>query len=80
MFPDGSSAIDGLFQALLTVLDEVGFYPAVIEAELEANLPFLSTTSLLVAAVRAGMGREEAHEAIRRHAVAAASFIVVAVM
>ncbi len=72
MLPDAFFAIDGLFQALLTVLDEVGFYPAVIEAELEANLPFLSTTSLLVAAVRAGMGREEAHEAIRRHAVAAA--------
>jgi adenylosuccinate lyase len=72
MLPDAFFAIDGLFQAFLTVLDEVGFYPAVIEAELEANLPFLATTSLLVEAVQAGMGREEAHEAIRRHAVAAA--------
>src|SRR5690606_22512838 len=39
---------------------------------LMVNLPFLATTRLLVAAVRAGSGRETAHEVIRRHAVAAA--------
>jgi adenylosuccinate lyase len=72
MLPDAFFAIDGLFQAFLTVLDEVGFYPAMIEHELMVNLPFLATTRLLVAAVRAGSGRETAHEVIRRHAVAAA--------
>lgn len=72
MLPDAFFAVDGLFQAFLTVLEEVGFYPAVIERELEENLPFLATTRLLVAAVQAGLGREEAHEVIRRHATAAA--------
>ncbi|MFP3913584.1 MAG: adenylosuccinate lyase [Actinomycetota bacterium] len=72
MLPDAFFATDGLFQSLLTVLDEVGFYPAVIAREMEEHLPFLSTTRLLVEAVRAGMGREAAHEAIRKHATAAA--------
>lgn len=72
MLPDAFFAVDGLFQAFLTVLDEVGFFPAMIGQELEANLPFLATTRLLVAAVQAGMGREEAHAVIRSHALAAA--------
>jgi adenylosuccinate lyase len=72
MLPDAFFAADGLLQGFLTVLDEVGFFPAVIEAELDANLPFLATTNLLVAAVREGMGREDAHEVIKRHAISAA--------
>ena len=70
--PDAFLAIDGLFQAFLTVLDEFGVYPAVVERELRRYLPFLATTRVLVAAVQAGMGREEAHEVIKEHAVAAA--------
>ena len=70
--PDAFFASDGLFETFLTVLDELGAYPAVIEAELERYLPFLATTKVLVAAVRAGVGREVAHEAIREHAVAVA--------
>ena len=70
--PDAFLAIDGLFQTFLTVLDEFGVYPAVVERELRRYLPFLATTRVLVAAVQAGMGREEAHELIKEHAVAAA--------
>ena len=70
--PDAFLAIDGLFQAFLTVLDEFGVYPAVVERELRRYLPFLATTRVLVAAVQAGMGREKAHEVIKEHAVAAA--------
>ena len=70
--PDAFLAIDGLFQTFLTVLDEFGVYPAVVERELRRYLPFLATTRVLVAAVQAGMGREEAHEVIKGHAVAAA--------
>lgn len=69
MLPDSFFAIDGMFQSFLVLLDEMGFFPAVIERELAANLPFLASSSLLVAAVRAGMGREAAHETIKRHAV-----------
>ena len=70
--PDAFLAIDGLFETFLTVLDDFGFYPAVIERELDRYLPFLATTKVLVAAVRNGVGREQAHEAIKEHAVAAA--------
>ncbi len=70
--PDAFFALDGLYETTLTVLDEFGAYPAVIARELDRYLPFLATTSVLMAAVRAGVGRETAHEAIKEHAVAAA--------
>lgn len=70
--PDAFFAIDGLLQTFLTVLDELGAYPAVIDRELQRYLPFLSTTRILMAAVQAGAGREVAHEVIKEHAVAAA--------
>ena len=70
--PDAFLAIDGLFETFLTVLDDFGAYPAVIERELDRYLPFLATTKVLMASVRHGVGREQAHEAIKEHAVAAA--------
>jgi adenylosuccinate lyase len=70
--PDAFFATDGLFQTFLTVLDEFGAFPAVIQRELDRYLPFLATTKVLMAAVRAGVGREAAHEAIKEHAVAVA--------
>ena len=70
--PDAFFAIDGLFQTFLTVLEDFGAFPAVITRELDDNLPFLATTKVLMAAVRAGVGRETAHEAIKEHAVAVA--------
>ena len=54
------------------MLDEFGAYPAVIARELDRYLPFLATTAVLMAAVRAGVGRETAHEVIKEHAVAVA--------
>ena len=70
--PDAFYAVDGLFQTFLTVLEEFGAFPAVIERELMRYLPFLTTTKVLMAAVRNGVGRETAHEAIKEHAVAVA--------
>ena len=70
--PDAFFACDGLFETFLTVLDEFGAYPAVIQRELDRYLPFLATTRILIAAVRAGVGRETAHEVIKEHAVAVA--------
>jgi len=70
--PDAFFAIDGQIETFLTVLDEFGAYPAVIQRELDRYLPFLATTRILIAAVRTGMGREAAHEVIREHAVAVA--------
>jgi adenylosuccinate lyase len=70
--PDAFFAIDGLLETFLTVLDEFGAFPAVIARELDRYLPFLATTKVLMAAIRAGVGREIAHEVIKEHAVASA--------
>jgi len=70
--PDAFYATDGLFETFLTVLDEFGAFPAVVQRELDRYLPFLATTKVLMAAVRAGVGREAAHEAIKEHAVSVA--------
>ena len=70
--PDAFYAADGLFETILTVLDEFGVFPAVVQRELDRYLPFLATTKVLTAAVRAGVGREQAHELIKEHAVAVA--------
>jgi len=70
--PDAFFALDGLFETFLSVLDDFGAFPAVIEAELQRYLPFLATTKVLMAAVRSGVGRETAHEVIKEHAVAVA--------
>ena len=70
--PDVFFAIDGMFETFLTVLAEFGAFPAMIDRELERYLPFLATTRILMAAVRAGVGRETAHEVIKENAVAVA--------
>ncbi|SOD62950.1 adenylosuccinate lyase [Streptomyces zhaozhouensis] len=70
--PDAFFAFDGLVETMLTVLDEFGVFPPVVARELDRYLPFLATTKVLMAAVRAGVGRESAHEAIKEHAVASA--------
>lgn len=70
--PDAFYALDGLFETFLTVLSDFGAFPAVVNTELQRYLPFLTTTKVLMAAVRAGVGRETAHEVIKEHAVAVA--------
>jgi adenylosuccinate lyase len=70
--PDAFFAADGQNETFLTVLDEFGAYPAMIDRELHRYLPFLATSKVLIAAVRAGMGREAAHQVIKEHAVAVA--------
>ncbi len=72
VLPDSFFAVDGLIETTLTVLNEFGVFEAVIDSELQRNLPFLATTALLMESVRAGVGREIAHERIKQHAVAAA--------
>jgi adenylosuccinate lyase len=72
VLPDASFACEGVLLTTMAVLDGFGAYPAVIDRELRRYLPFLATTKFLVAAVKAGMGREAAHEIIKEHAVAVA--------
>ncbi|MEN8772351.1 MAG: adenylosuccinate lyase [Akkermansiaceae bacterium] len=70
MLPDAFYAIDGLYETFLTILGQMDAYPAVIEKENTHYLPFLLTTTIMMEAVKAGVGRETAHEAIKEHAVA----------
>ena len=72
MLPDAFFATDGLLETMVTVLDQMDAYPAVIERENQHYLPFLLSTTIMMTAVKRGIGRETAHEVIKEHAVAAA--------
>jgi adenylosuccinate lyase len=62
---DAFFAIDGMIETTLTVLNEFCVFPAMIEKEIRTYLPFLATTKILMAAVKNGIGREDAHEVIK---------------
>jgi adenylosuccinate lyase len=68
--PDACFALDGLLETALTVLRQMEVFPAVIDRENAYYFPFLSTTTLLMEAVKNGAGREQAHAAIKEHALA----------
>ena len=70
--PDACLAIDGLCETCVSVLGGFGAFPAVADRELAQYLPFVATTRILMASVKAGSGRETAHEVIKEHAVATA--------
>lgn len=72
VLPDAFFALDGLFETTFAVLRDFGVFPAVVEAELTRYLPFVATPTLLMHAVRHGLGRETAHALIKEHAVATA--------
>ncbi|MBI9071021.1 MAG: adenylosuccinate lyase [Melioribacteraceae bacterium] len=67
--PDSFYAIDGMLETFLTIMDQIEVYPSVIEKENTHYFPFLSTTTILMEAVKKGTPREQAHKAIKEHAV-----------
>jgi adenylosuccinate lyase len=73
VLPDAFFALDGLYETLLTVLQQMDVYAASIERENRRYLPFLLSTTFMMEAVKAGVGRETAHEVIKEHAVAVAT-------
>ena len=70
VMPDAFFALDGLLETFLTILGQMEVYPEMTGAENARYLPFLSTTAFLMEAVKAGVGREVAHAAIKEHALA----------
>ena len=64
MLPDAFCAADGLLQTAIQILDELDVDEAALAAEFERFRGVLATTRLLTALVRAGMGREAAHEVL----------------
>ncbi|HZL99974.1 MAG TPA: adenylosuccinate lyase, partial [Planctomycetota bacterium] len=64
-------ATDAILQLLLNISRGLVVHPRVIQRHLEAELPFMASESMLMAAVAAGGDRQTLHEAIRRHSLAA---------
>ena len=70
--PEAFLALDGCLQIVVDVARGLVVYPRTIEAAVQAELPFMATEEILMAAVRAGGSRQDLHERIRQHALAAA--------
>lgn len=73
VIPELFLAVDGILEILINVTDGLVVYPKVIAAHLAAELPFMATENILMAAVKAGGDRQRLHEKIRRHSHAAAA-------
>ncbi len=69
--PEGFLAIDGILDLYLNIADGLVVYPKVIEAHLRSELPFMATENIMMDAVKAGGDRQELHERIRQHSMAA---------
>ena len=67
VIPDSFYVLDGLLHTFMTILQEFGAFDEKIKAELDEQLPLLATTKLLMECVKAGMGREVAHQIIKKH-------------
>ena len=74
VIPDAFYVIDGLLHTFMTILQEFGAFEDQIKSELEKNLPLLSTTKILMECVKSGMGREVAHELIKKHSTKSDNF------
>src|SRR5215218_868137 len=70
--PEPFLAIDGALQIVVNVCRGLVVYPKTIEAAVMAELPFMATEEILMAAVQAGGDRQALHEVIRKHSLAAA--------
>jgi len=73
VIPEAFLAVDGILEILINMLDGLVVYPKVIKSRVKAELPFMATENILMAAVKAGGDRQKLHEEIRRHSQAAAA-------
>ena len=73
--PEGFLAIDGILDLCLNVVDGLVVYPKVIEKHMMAELPFMATENIMMDAVKAGGDRQELHEKIRVHSMAAGKVV-----
>ena len=75
LIPESFLAVDGMLQIIVQVARGLVVYPRVMQARLDAELPFMVTEDILMAAVAAGGDRQALHERIRRHSQAAAETV-----
>jgi adenylosuccinate lyase len=73
--PGSFLALDGLLETFATVLAEFRISESAVAIEIQRIAPFLATTTVLMEAVKAGAGREQAHEIIKEHSLAEADAI-----
>jgi len=74
VIPDSFYVLDGLLHTFMTILQEFGAFEEKIKAELEEQLPILATTKILMECVKAGMGREAAHQLIKKYSTTSGNF------
>ena len=70
--PEAFLATDALLNLYTNIAEGLVVYPKVIQAHLQRELPFMATENILMDAVKKGGDRQELHEAIRQHSMAAA--------
>jgi adenylosuccinate lyase len=75
VLPQAFLAADAVLILCQNVTTGLVVYPQVIAAQLAAELPFMASENVLMAAVAAGGDRQELHELIRRHSLAAAAVV-----
>ena len=68
VIPDSFYVLDGLLHTFMTILNEFGIFEENIKNELSEQLPLLATTNILMECVKSWMGREVAHEVIKKYA------------
>ena len=73
--PEGFLAIDGILDLYLNVVDGLVVYPKVIEQHLRRELPFMATENIMMDAAKRGASRQELHERVRVHSMAASKVV-----
>lgn len=73
--PEAFLAIDGILNLYANVTDGLVVYPKVIEQRLRKELPFMATENIMMDAVKRGGDRQELHEKIRQHSMAASRVV-----
>jgi adenylosuccinate lyase len=70
---DAFCSVDAIFDTVIRIIKRIEVFPEVITREVNEHLPFLSSSRILAELVKRGIGREDAHSAIKRHSLAAAN-------
>lgn len=68
-------ATDGILDLYLNITDGMVVYPKVVEADILKELPFMATENIMMDAVKAGGDRQELHELVRQHSMAAGKVV-----
>ncbi len=69
--PQGFLLADAVLKLFINITSDMVVYPKQIERHLRAELPFMATEKILMAAVEKGRSRQEMHEKIKKHSLAA---------